>query len=306
MQEVYTADAALAADTAPYAARLAVVGNPIAHSRSPQMQLAALRAAGIPGTYVRVLAEREGNAFERTLPALQRMGFCGLNVTVPFKYRAYAAADCSGDPLASLCGSCNTLAWRNGCWVGWNTDGPGFARAIREFCERELSELRVVLMGACGGAGSALACECALAGCKHLTLVNRPKSALQELEKKLSPYAPVQAVAVGEDDARRAAVQQADLVVNATSLGLNEGDELPLPAEWLTPCQWVYDIVTHPTPFQAEARSQGCQAADGSAMLLWQGAYAFEKWFGALPDTAAMRAALESQPGTAGDFKSHP
>ena len=292
MQQVYTADAALAADTAPYAARLAVVGNPIAHSRSPQMQLAALRAAGIPGTYVRVLAEREGDAFERTLSALQRMGFCGLNVTVPFKYRAYAAADCSGDPLASLCGSCNTLAWRNGCWVGWNTDGPGFARAIREFCERELSELRVVLMGACGGAGSALACECALAGCKHLTLVNRPKPALQELERKLSPHAPVQAVAVGEDDARRAAVQQADLVVNATSLGLNEGDELPLPAEWLTPRQAVYDIVTHPTPLQAAARERGCQAADGRAMLLWQGAYAFEKWFGSMPDTAAMRAAL--------------
>ena len=293
MQQVYTADAALAADTAPYAARLAVVGNPIAHSRSPQMQLAALRAAGIPGTYVRVLAEREGDAFERTLPALQRMGFCGLNVTVPFKYRAFAAADCSGDPLASLCGSCNTLAWRNGCWVGWNTDGPGFARAIREFCERELSELRVVLMGACGGAGSALACECALAGCKHLTLVNRPKPALQELERKLSPFAPVQAVAVGEDDARRAAVQQADLVVNATSLGLNEGDELPLPAEWLTPRQAVYDIVTHPTPLQAVARERGCQAADGRAMLLWQGAYAFEKWFGSMPDTAAMRAALD-------------
>ena len=293
MQQVYTADAALAADTAPYAARLAVVGNPIAHSRSPQMQLAALRAAGIPGTYVRVLAEREGDAFERTLPALQRMGFCGLNVTVPFKYRAFAAADCSGDPLASLCGSCNTLAWRNGCWVGWNTDGPGFARAIREFCERELSELRVVLMGACGGAGSALACECALAGCKHLTLVNRPKPALQELERKLSPHAPVQAVAVGEDDARRAAVQQADLVVNATSLGLNEGDELPLPAEWLTPRQAVYDIVTHPTPLQAAARERGCQAADGRAMLLWQGAYAFEKWFGSMPDTAAMRAALD-------------
>lgn len=293
MQQVYTADAALAADTAPYAARLAVVGNPIAHSRSPQMQLAALRAAGIPGTYVRVLAEREGDAFERTLPALQRMGFCGLNVTVPFKYRACAAADCSGDPLASLCGSCNTLAWRNGCWVGWNTDGPGFARAIREFCERELSELRVVLMGACGGAGSALACECALAGCKHLTLVNRPKPALQELERKLSPHAPVQAVAVGEDDARRAAVQQADLVVNATSLGLNEGDELPLPAEWLTPRQAVYDIVTHPTPLQAVARERGCQAADGRAMLLWQGAYAFEKWFGSMPDTAAMRAALD-------------
>ena len=293
MQEVYTADAALAADTAPYAARLAVVGNPIAHSRSPQMQLAALRAAGIPGTYVRVLAEREGNDFESTLSTLQRMGFCGLNVTVPFKYRAFTAADCSGDPLASLCGSCNTLAWRNGCWVGWNTDGPGFARAIREFCERELAELRVVLMGACGGAGSALACECALAGCKHLTLVNRPKPALQELERKLSPHAPVQAVAVGEDDARRAAVQQADLVVNATSLGLNEGDELPLPAEWLTPRQAVYDIVTHPTPLQAAARERGCQAADGRAMLLWQGAYAFEKWFGSMPDTAAMRAALE-------------
>ena len=294
MQQVYTADAALAADTAPYAARLAVVGNPIAHSRSPQMQLAALRAAGIPGTYVRVLAEREGDAFERTLPALQRMGFCGLNVTVPFKRRAFAAADCSGDPLASLCGSCNTLAWRNGCWVGWNTDGPGFARAIREFCERELSELRIVLLGACGGAGSALACQCALAGCKHLTLVNRPKPALQELEQKLSPYAAVQAVAVGEDDARRAAVQQADLVVNATSLGLNEGDELPLPADWLTPRQWVYDIVTHPTPFQAAARERGCQAADGRAMLLWQGAYAFEKWFGSLPDTAVMQRALEA------------
>ncbi len=291
MQEVYTADAALAADTAPYAARLCVVGNPIAHSRSPQMQMAALHAAGIPATYVRVQAEREGDDFERTLSALQRLGFCGVNVTVPFKYRAFAAVDASGDPLASLCGSCNTLAWRNR-WVGWNTDGPGFARAIREFCGRELAELRIVLMGACGGAGSALACQCALCACRHLTLVNRPKPALQALGQKLSAYAPVQAVAVGEEDARRAAMQQADLIVNATSLGLTEGDELPLPADWLTPHQFVYDIVTHPTPLQAAARERGCQAADGTAMLLWQGAYAFEKWFGTMPDTAAMRAAL--------------
>ncbi|MDO5450659.1 MAG: shikimate dehydrogenase [Akkermansia sp.] len=296
MQAVYTAAeyaTTLTADLAPHRVRLGVVGNPIAHSCSPQMQQAALHAAAMPGTYVRLQAGLEAGAFEQALATFHRMGFTGLNITVPFKRRAFAAADCSADALATRCGACNTLVRTETGWTGYNTDGPGFARAIAELCGKPLGQLRVALLGACGGAGTALAYQCALDSCPQLAIINRPKPALDALAQELAAISPgrVHAAAMGTD-AHRSAVQQADLVVNATSLGLSAGDPMPLDPAWLQPGQVVYDIVTHATPLQQAARERGCTASHGLGMLLWQGAYAFEKWFHTLPDTAAMQHAL--------------
>ena len=89
-----------------------------------------------------------------------------------------------------------------------------------------------------------------------------------------------------------AALATADLVVNATSLGLHEGDPMPISPDWLSPGQMVYDIVTHDTALRRAAAARGCTAATGLGMLLWQGAIAFEHWFGRTPDVAAMRQGL--------------
>ncbi|MBR2144525.1 MAG: shikimate dehydrogenase [Akkermansia sp.] len=282
-------------DGLPCNTRLGVIGNPIAHSKSPQMQQPALDAAGIGVRYARLLAATESGAFEALLDALARRGFIGVNVTVPFKKRAHDAA-VALDPLAQLSGAVNTLVRREDGWHGYNTDGPGFSRAVAEHFGRPLRELRVLILGACGGAGSALACQCALEQCPALTLVNRPRPELAQLVEKLKPHTAAPVAALHFDSPELpAAVTQADLIVNATSLGLHEGDPMPLPPELLQPGQCVYDIVTHDTALRRASTARGCTATTGQGMLLWQGAIAFQHWFGQMPDVDAMRKGLNAQ-----------
>ena len=282
-------------DGLPENARLGVIGNPIAHSKSPQMQQPALDAAGIDACYVRLLADTEPGAFEELLAKLANLGFIGVNVTVPFKKRAHDSA-VSLDPLAKLSGAVNTLVRRDDGWHGYNTDGPGFSRAIEETLHRPLRELRVLILGACGGAGSALACQCALEGCPGITLVNRPRPELEALAAKLRTHTPTPITTLHFDSPELTdAVVQADLVVNATSLGLHEGDAMPLSPELLHPGQLVYDIVTHETALHRAAVARGCTAATGQGMLLWQGAIAFEHWFDKVPNIKSMRSKLLSE-----------
>lgn len=287
MRPVYTSDTL--DDTS---IRLGVIGNPIAHSKSPQMQQAVLDAGHRACTYVRILSGTEEGAFEHTLEQLAQHGFIGANVTVPFKKKAFTAAT-QADALSTLCGAANTLVRSGNEWHCHNTDGPGFEHAILELTGHELRELRIVILGACGGAGSALSCQCVLTGCRHLTLVNRPRPELQELQIQLQAHAAGEILALHFDSPElQQAVSEADLIVNATSLGLHEGDPLPLNADWLRAEQTVYDIVTHSTPLQRIAAERGCTASDGLGMLLWQGAYAYRHWFGNLPDIELMRRAL--------------
>ena len=295
MKSVYTmADLPELAALRPVA-RLGVIGHPIAHSISPPMQQAALDAEGRAVTYVRLLCEREEAAFPEMLRRLRGAGFLGVNVTVPFKKQAYASAD-EADALSQLCGAANTLVFKEDGISCHNTDGPGFARAIEELCGKQLSELSILLLGACGGAGSALAAQCVLSGCRELTLVNRPRPELDHLAATLRPHAgqgavralPISSPALAE------AVRGADLVVNATSLGLAAGDALPLSPELLRAGQIVYDLITHATPLCRAAAERGCLAATGQSMLLWQGAYAYRHWFGELPPVEPMRRALSA------------
>ncbi len=289
MRAFYTIDQL---DELPADAKVGVIGNPIAHSKSPQMQQPALDAAGTGLRYVRLLAGTEPGEFEALLDALAERSFVGVNVTVPFKRRAHDAAT-TLDPLARLSGAVNTLVRRADGWHGYNTDGPGFSRAIEEACGRPLRELRVLIMGACGGAGSALACQCALEGCPALTLVNRPRPELAGLAEMLAAHTSAPIATLHFDSPELpAALASADLVVNATSLGLHEGDPMPISPDWLSPGQMVYDIVTHDTALRRAAAARGCTATTGLGMLLWQGAIAFEHWLGRTPDVAAMRQGL--------------
>ncbi len=282
------------ADLAPDA-RLGVIGNPIAHSKSPQMQHAALAAAGLRGefSYVRLMAGIEAGEFEAMLQELAQIGFKGLNVTVPFKKKAYAQAEWC-DALSSLCEAANTLVRTPTGWRAYNTDGPGFQAAFEEATGQPLAQQNVLIAGACGGAGTAIAAQCALIGCPRLMLVNRPRPELEELQAKLQIVAPQSRVESCHFE--QAELAGFHLIVNATSLGLHEGEALPLPVEQLQPQQITCDIVTHPTAFAAAARAQGCTSLDGLGMLLHQGALAFEHWFGIKADTQAMRKALNAAP----------
>lgn len=282
MSEYYTA-ADIARLCAHENVKYGVIGNPIAHSKSPQMQQAALAADANPTRYVRLLAGTGEGEFEQLLELLAKLGFEGVNVTVPFKKKARAIAVTCCE-LTRICGAANTLKLSADGWHAINTDGPGFEKAVEELCGQRLNELRIVLLGACGGAGSALAAQCVLSKCPALTLVNRPRPELEQMAQKLRPLSSGELITChfGTPELRQA-VAQADLVVNATSLGLKEGDSLPLPAEWLQSGRIVYDIVTHDTPLRSAAAERGCRTGNGLGMLLWQGVLAYDFWHGSRP-----------------------
>lgn len=279
--------------------RLGVFGDPVAHSLSPQIQNAALEASGLEMGYARFqIAPGELPSALKLLPALE---FIGVNLTVPHKMAALGLVD-EIDEGARQIGAINTIRVENGILRGFNTDGPGFARAIREEFSVDLRDLRVLVIGA-GGAARAIALECAKEDCERLVIANRdPEKARQLVEslrgfftgpRVLGPVARLQAIAADEAGLRFQ-IANSDLVVNATPLGLNRGDAPPVPARLLAPHLMVYDTVygSGPTAFVSGAIEAGARAANGRSMLLHQGALAFEIWFDRAAPIDAMRKAL--------------
>ena len=273
-------------------ARLAVIGHPIAHSASPQMHQAALDAAGIHARYIRLDIEpgQVGEAFSR----MRVLGFIGCNVTVPHKLEAMA--DCEVHPDAQALGAVNTIRFDADASRAFNTDGPGFARAVEEHFKRPLASLKVVIAGAGGGAGQAIATQCCLLGVKKLVMVNRTLEKLRprmESLRVLSPQTEIIALAF-EDPALVEECLNGDLIVNTSSVGLQEGDPSILPAACLKREHLVYDTIYQPpvTPLLAVANGVGCRTANGLSMLIEQGALAFQHWFPGAEPLAVMRAAL--------------
>lgn len=269
--------------------RLAVLGDPVAHSLSPPMHDAALSACGLPVRYDRLHVRAEELA--ETLGLLPARGFLGVNLTIPHKTAALGLLDELDDGVRRL-GAVNTVRVEPGGRLrGFNTDGPGFARAVRESFGAELNGLSVMILGAGGGAGQALARQCAGAGCAGLFLVNRTAEKARALAGELA------AVAVPwEDDALAAALRETDLLVNASAVGLRAEDPCPVPAGSLRPGLRVFDTVYRrdgaPTALVHAARTAGALTADGLSLLLHQGALAFEIWFGRPAPLGAMRGAL--------------
>ncbi len=150
--------------------RLGVFGDPVAHSLSPDIQNAALRACEIDAQYARF--HIRANELSSALRFLRNLDFAGVNLTVPHKIAGFAQVD-EADESASRVGAVNTIRVRDKKLVGSNTDGEGFLRAIRSEFSVDLRDLRVLIIGAGGGTGRATAWQCALENCERLVLVNR-------------------------------------------------------------------------------------------------------------------------------------
>ncbi|MGI9087899.1 MAG: shikimate dehydrogenase [Chthoniobacterales bacterium] len=280
--------------------RLGVVGDPVRQSRSPAMINAALQACGLEMEYARF--QISADELATAVQLFVRQNFLGLNFTIPHKISAAALADELDDGARSA-GAINIVRIEDGKLFGSNTDGPGFSRAIRQEFAVDLRDLRVLLLGAGGGAGRAIAAQCAREGCERLVLVNRTAAKAHELAEKLRPQfqearvlGPVPRLEVVEwkEAALRAQIANVDLVVNASSLGWKHSDPAPLTASSLAPHLMIYDTVyrTERTPLLAAAAEAGARGANGLEMLLQQGALAFEKWFERAAPIDVMRAAL--------------
>jgi shikimate dehydrogenase len=280
--------------------RLGVFGDPVAHSLSPQMQNAALNACQIKFQYTRF--HIRANELRSSLIFLRELDFVGINLTVPHKVAAFAQID-EPDERAKRCGAVNTIRIREAKLIGTNTDGEGFARAIREEFSVDLRDLRVLLLGAGGGTGHAIAWQCALENCERLVIVNRTFEKAKALVERLHPFfagppilgpaARLQAIEWNET-AMRGQMADVDLVVNATPLGLNPSDSSPIPTRLFMPHHFVFDAVYLPSKSRLlrAADEAGARGANGLSMLLHQGALAFEFWFDQEAPLDKMRKAL--------------
>jgi shikimate dehydrogenase len=280
--------------------KLAVLGDPVAHSASPPMHNAALAHCGIAARYARlhIRAEELGAA----LRAAGRQGFIGVNCTIPHKAAALGLMD-RVDEHARRIGVVNTVLFDGLELVGFNTDGPGLVRAIRADFGVDLRDLRVLVLGAGGGAGRAIAMQCGIEQCERLVLVNRTPEKAQALAAELAPFFRAPKVsgpgerlsAIQWDETRlRAEMEHTDLVINCTSVGMKRTDSSPLASSLLQPHLMVYDTIytAARTKLMQAADEAGARSSNGLSMLLHQGALSFEIWFDRQAPLEVMRAAL--------------
>lgn len=297
MPEVYQLDDLISRGTLDAAgelpARLAVIGHPVAHSASPGLHQPALDAAGIEARYVRVEVPpgRVGEAFDR----MRALGFIGCNVTVPHKFEAMEACG-EVHPEARSLGAVNTVRFDADLTRGFNTDGPGFVRAINDDFGTTLSVLKVMIVGAGGGAGQAIATQCAMQGVEKLVVVNRTADKLGPLVNRLRALgltSELRALSF-DDPALREEALDCDLIVNTSSVGLKAGDPSILPPDCLRAGHFVYDTIYMPpvTPLLAAARERGCRTANGLSLLIHQGVLAFQHWFPQTDPLAVMKDAM--------------
>jgi shikimate dehydrogenase len=278
-------------------ARLAVIGDPIAHSKSPQMHNAALLADGTQAQYIRVQVPVGQVAV--ALDAFRSAGFWGVNVTIPHKFEALATVD-EVDPLAQQLGAVNTVHITDtGRLMGYNSDGPGFINSVREAFATELSGKRILILGAGGGAGSAVAIQSALAGATQVLLVNRTVEKLAPLQQQIQQLSPScdSRIIPWTPDALAATLPGVELIVNATALGMKAEDAPLLPAHSLTPQHLVYDMVYRAGGYTAlgtAALEAKARYTDGQLLLLHQGAISYQHWFKKQAPLSALRAGLKS------------
>jgi shikimate dehydrogenase len=280
--------------------RLGVFGDPVAHSLSPQMQNAALRAFEINMQYARF--HIRPNELRAALGFVRKLDFVGLNLTVPHKIASLTQIDVA-DESATRCGTVNAIRLHAKKLIGSNTDAEGFSRAVRSEFSIDLRDLRVMILGAGGGTGRAIAWQCALENCERLVLVNRTSAKTSAFIDQLQPFfaeprvlgpvARIEAIP-WDETAMRAQLSDIDLIVNATPLGMNPSDAAPIPARLLAPHHIVFDCVYRPskTAFLRAADEAGARGANGLSMLLHQGALSFSIWFNREAPIEAMRSAM--------------
>ena len=297
MKEVYTVDDLASRELLDAGcdkpARLAVIGCPIAHSASPRMHQAALDAYGIDCRYIRL--EVPAGMVAQSFARMRALDFIGANVTVPHKFDALACCDVL-DPLAQALGAVNTVRFNDNETTGFNTDGPGFVAAVENDFGVKLADLKVLIVGAGGGAGQAIATQCVLSGVRHLVLANRTVEKIAVLGERLRSLVDGTHIdLVGLGDARLVELShECDLIVNTSSLGLQPADPCILPESCLQARHLVYDTIYKPavTPLMALATAKGCRTSNGLSMLLRQGAMAFQHWFPNTDPLGSMEKAL--------------
>lgn len=262
-----------------YTRLVAVVANPIKHSISPFIHNSAFEATNTNGVYL--AWEVDATELAETVANIRRYQMFGINLSMPYKEQVIPYLDQLSEE-ACLIGAVNTVVNREGTLIGYNTDGKGFFKSLPSF---KISRKRVVLLGA-GGAAKAILAQAILDGVSQISVFVRSSSM-----EKTRPYLEkiqnatgfrVDLFALEDIQELQDSITQADLLVNATSVGM-DGSSQPIPTSIVLPEKlMVADVIYQPfeTPFLKWAKEQGNQSINGLGMLLYQAAEAFELWTG--------------------------
>jgi len=262
-----------------YTRLAAVVANPIKHSISPFIHNSAFEATNTNGVYL--AWEVDAAELAETVANIRRYQMYGINLSMPYKEQVIPYLDQLSEE-ACLIGAVNTVVNREGTLIGYNTDGKGFFKSLPSF---KISKKRLVLLGA-GGAAKAILAQAILDGVSQISVFVRSSSM-----EKTRPYLEkiqnatgfrVDLFALEDVQDLQDSITQADLLVNATSVGM-DGSSQPIPTSIVLPEKLlVADVIYQPfeTPFLKWAKEQGNQSINGLGMLLYQAAEAFELWAG--------------------------
>jgi shikimate dehydrogenase len=265
-----------------------IFGDPVEHSLSPQMQNAAIRENGLNAVYVpfHVTPAQLCDAID----GIRAMGIRGVNLTIPHKEAACQLVD-ELDQQAALIGAVNTIVNNNGALKGYNTDGLGLLKALKQGLGFDPAGRKIMLVGAGGACRAAVVALCQ-AGAESIGIANRTRKRSQALLKEIAPKFKGTAFAEYELSltSMSSCPESVDLLVNTSAVGLkgeNFGFEL---TKCVTNAGAVYDMVyaAEETLLVREAVAKGLKAADGRGMLAGQGEVAFELWFGLAPQQDVM------------------
>ena len=270
-------------------------GDPIDGNPTGVMEEAAFAACGLNWRYMTLKVKAED--LETAFKGCKAMNFNGLNLTMPHKRNIIPLLD-GMTQAAEIIGAVNTVLVRDGKWIGENTDGKGFVTALK-MSGAELTDRHVTILGA-GGAARAIAVECALAGAKKITIINRSVGNGTELaaliaektpaESEYLPWTPKMAIPEGTD-----------ILINGTCVGLHpNGHEKPdIDYDTITANMVVSDVVFNPVDplFLQEARQRGAKTVSGIGMLVQQGALNFTSWTGVEAPVEVMYKTLEAEFG---------
>lgn len=275
-----------------------VIGSPLEHTLSPAMHNAVYEVLELNWVYVPLeITDEPGlRRFMALAPSLNLVGF---NVTMPFKRAVLDLCD-EVAMAASMAGAVNTVHVVDGRLVGYNTDGRGLLEALQTEAGFTAAGKRIVIVGTGGAAGGAFVAFL-LARAASITIVGRNRDGAEELLERMAPHlSGIEGVALSMHEAE-ASIREADLIVNATPVGMRPGDPSPVPLEWIGPGQLVYDMVygtPEPTLLVRGVQGASGRALDGLSMLVAQGATAVDIWNSSRQTRAprdVMRAAVERE-----------
>ncbi|MEK3709399.1 shikimate dehydrogenase [Bacillus sp. FSL K6-1005] len=270
-----------------------VIGNPIAHSMSPDIHNAALKDLGLDGHYHAFKVEED--SLEDAVKGIRALGVQGINVTVPHKVSIMDHLD-HIDESAKVLGAVNTVRREGDKLVGYNTDGEGFVKSLMRILDKPISELSFLMIGA-GGAARAIFTTIVRDNPEKFDICNRTIEKAKQLTESAPSFRNVEVLSIKEAEER---LEQYDVIIHTTSVGMYPNvEDIPLSLQRAESSAVVCDIVYNPiqTSLLKEAKQKGLKTLDGVGMFVEQAALSFRLWTGHEPDVEKMRSIVVGKLG---------